>query len=56
MPKMSKRFYCKCVRKNCPLKNHIITDPYLREMIRDEELGGVKVHIRINTVVFIEQI
>ncbi len=56
MPKSSKRFiFCKCVRKTCPYKYHVITDPELRSIIRDEYTKGVIIHVRNNKdVVFIE--
>ena len=55
MKKFSKRVvYCKCVRINCPLKSHVIIDPDLRKIIRDEITIGIVGCVRGRTSVLIE--
>lgn len=58
MAKASKRItFCKCVRKTCPMKYHVITDPDLRNIIREQNDKGEIVHLRDSrAVVFIERI
>jgi len=56
MTKVSKRFViCRCVRKACPTKFHVVVDPALREILREEIGRGITVHLRSSSVVFIEQ-
>lgn len=55
MKKFSKRIvFCKCVRKTCPMKFHVIVDPDLREILREEISQGVFIHVRSKSTVFIE--
>ncbi len=56
MAKRSKFFICKCVKKICPMKFHVIQDPELRSMVSNELLNGIRIHVNNNkSVVFIEE-
>jgi len=54
MSKSHKFILCKCVKKICPMKYHVVQDPVLRSMISDEISSGIYIHTRIKSVVFIE--
>ena len=50
-----KLVFCKCVKKICPIKFHVVQDPELRSLIADELSKGIRIHINSKSVVFIEQ-
>lgn len=57
MKRFSKRIiYCRCVRKNCPMKFHVVVDPELREILREEISRGIFMHVQSKSVVFIESV
>lgn len=57
MKKFSKQLIvCKCVKKTCPMKFHVVVDPELRDILRDEINRGIFLHVRSRSVVFIESV